>query len=115
MRWRKPLLTAAKFLITVLFLLGISELILGKEMVDKESNSTSSKILVKVGVVLDTDIGIGKMSLRCIKMALSDFYASHPHYKTRLLLSVRNSNATVVGAAVAGMYTILSLNLLTLT
>ncbi|KAM7480972.1 hypothetical protein LguiB_005555 [Lonicera macranthoides] len=71
-------------------------------MVDKESNSTSSKILVKVGVVLDTDIGIGKMSLRCIKMALSDFFASHPHYKTRLLLSVRNSNATVVGAAVAG-------------
>ncbi|KAM7480982.1 hypothetical protein LguiB_005565 [Lonicera macranthoides] len=34
-------------------------------------------------------------------MALSDFYASHPHYKTRLHLSVRNSNATVVGAALA--------------
>ncbi|KAM7477592.1 hypothetical protein LguiA_025805 [Lonicera macranthoides] len=69
-------------------------------MDDKESNSTSSKILVKVGVLLDTDIGIGKMSLRCIRMALSDFYASHPQYKTRLHLSVRNSNATIVGAAV---------------
>ncbi|KAM7477586.1 hypothetical protein LguiA_025799 [Lonicera macranthoides] len=78
-----------------------SKLILGKEMNNKESKSTSSKILVKVGVVLDTDIGIGKMSLRCIRMALSDFYASHPHYKTRLQLSVKNSNATVIGAAAA--------------
>ncbi|KAM7480989.1 hypothetical protein LguiB_005572 [Lonicera macranthoides] len=78
-----------------------SKLILGKEMSDKESNTTSSKILVKVGVILDTSTGIGKMSLRCIRMALSDFYASHPHYKTRLHLSVRNSNATLVGAVAA--------------
>ncbi|KAM7477593.1 hypothetical protein LguiA_025806 [Lonicera macranthoides] len=101
MRNRKLLLPAAKFLIIVLSLLGNSMLILGKETGDKGSNSTSGKILVRVGVVLDTDTGIGKMSLRCIKMALSDFYASHPHYKTRLLLHVRNSNATVVGAAAA--------------
>ncbi|KAM7477583.1 hypothetical protein LguiA_025796 [Lonicera macranthoides] len=71
-------------------------------MGDNESNSTSGKIPVNVGVVLDTDEVIGKMGLRCIRMALSDFYASHPHYSTRLLLNVRNSNATVVGAASAG-------------
>ncbi|KAM7477594.1 hypothetical protein LguiA_025807 [Lonicera macranthoides] len=103
MRSGKPLLLAAKFLIIVLSLLGNSKLILGKEMGNKESNSTSIKILVKVGVLLDTDEVIGKMGLRCIRMALSDFYASHPHYKTRLHLSVRNSNATVVGAAVAAL------------
>ena len=62
----------------------------------------SMKVPVNVGVVLDKDAKIGKMGLRCISMALSDFYASHRHYKTRIVLNDRDSNHSVVGAAVAG-------------
>lgn len=60
-------------------------------------------IPVNVGVVLDDlDSMEGKAWLSCIKMALSDFYAFHSHYKTRLVLNVRDSNQNVVGAAAAG-------------
>ncbi|KAK2979241.1 hypothetical protein RJ640_021147 [Escallonia rubra] len=47
------------------------------------------------------DTMIGKMELRCISMALSDFYTSHGHYKTRLVPNSRNSNGSMVGAAAA--------------
>ncbi|KAK6912456.1 Solute-binding protein family 3/N-terminal domain of MltF [Dillenia turbinata] len=56
-------------------------------------------IPVKVGVVLDLDALGGLMSLSCINMSLSDFYASHRNYTTRLNLHVRNSKGDVVGAA----------------
>lgn len=60
-------------------------------------------IPVNVGVVLD-DLNSrnGKIWLSCIKMALSDFYASHANYKTRLVLNTRDSKQNVVGAAKAG-------------
>ncbi|RVW72767.1 Glutamate receptor 2.8 [Vitis vinifera] len=61
----------------------------------------NTKIPVKVGVVLDMDTWLGKMGLSCISMALSDFYASHGHYKTRLVPEIRNSKRDVVGAAAA--------------
>ncbi|KAI7988917.1 Glutamate receptor 2.7, partial [Camellia lanceoleosa] len=44
---------------------------------------------------------VGKMGLKGISMALSDFYSSHVHYKTRLELHVRDSKDNVVGAAAA--------------
>jgi ionotropic glutamate receptor len=60
-------------------------------------------IPVNVGVVLDDLESMeGKAWLTCIKMALSDFYASHAHHKTRLVLNIRDSNQNVVGAAAAG-------------
>lgn len=60
-------------------------------------------IPVNVGVVLDDLESMeGKAWLSCIKMALSDFYASHAHYKTRLVLNIRDSKQNVVGAAAAG-------------
>ena len=62
----------------------------------------NTKIPVKVGVVLDYDTWVGKMGLSCISMALSDFYASHRHYNTRILLRIRDSKSDVVGAAAAG-------------
>ena len=64
--------------------------------------SQNTTIPVKVGVVLDMDTWLGKMGLSCISMALSDFYASHGHYKTRLALEIRDSKRDVVGAAAAG-------------
>ena len=62
----------------------------------------NTTIPVKVGVVLDLDTWVGKMGLSCISMALSDFYASHGHYKTRLVLEIRDSKRDVMGAAAAG-------------
>ncbi|RVW72733.1 Glutamate receptor 2.2 [Vitis vinifera] len=65
--------------------------------------SQNTTIPVKVGVVLDMDTWLGKMGLSCISMALSEFYASHGHYKTRLVLEIRDSNRDVVGAAAAAL------------
>ncbi|KAK6161845.1 hypothetical protein DH2020_001686 [Rehmannia glutinosa] len=59
-------------------------------------------IPIKVGVVLDMD-GYGEMALTCISMALGDFYATHDHYKTRLVLTNRDSKGDVVGAAAAAL------------
>ncbi|CAL2233610.1 unnamed protein product [Prunus armeniaca] len=63
----------------------------------------NTKIPVNVGVVVDLDAPSGKTYLSCIKMALQDFYASHAHFNTRLVLHTRNSNQTVVGAAAAAL------------
>ncbi|KAG5225148.1 glutamate receptor [Salix suchowensis] len=61
-------------------------------------------IPVKVGVVLDLDdVLYGNIGLSCINMALSDFYASHSDYKTRLALTTIDSKKDVVGAAAAAL------------
>jgi hypothetical protein len=65
-------------------------------------NAQNTTVLVDVGVVLDMDTWNGKMAWSCINMALSDFYASYPDYKTRLRLNIRDSKRDVVGAAAAG-------------
>ncbi|PQM35373.1 glutamate receptor 2.8-like [Prunus yedoensis var. nudiflora] len=54
-------------------------------------------------LLCDLDAPSGKTYLSCIKMALQDFYASHAHFNTRLVLHTRNSNQTVVGAAAAAL------------
>ncbi|KAB5513738.1 hypothetical protein DKX38_027694 [Salix brachista] len=60
-------------------------------------------IPVNVGVVLDLGSDLdGKIALSCIEMALSDFYATHGDYRTRLVLNTRDSMKDVVGAAAAG-------------
>ncbi|KAL3844312.1 hypothetical protein ACJIZ3_001715 [Penstemon smallii] len=61
-------------------------------------------IPVRIGLVLDMDNYLGEMGLNCISMALSDFYATHDHYKTRLVLVNRDSKGDVVGAAAAGSF-----------
>ncbi|KAI8013202.1 Glutamate receptor 2.7 [Camellia lanceoleosa] len=68
-----------------------------------QSTRSTTTVQVKVGVVLDMNNWVGKMGLKCIYMALSDFYLSHVHYKTRLDLYVRNSKDNVVGAAAAAV------------
>jgi hypothetical protein len=65
-------------------------------------NAQNTTVPVDVGVVLDMDTWNGKMGWSCINMALSDFYASHPYYKTRLRLNIRDSKRDVVGAAASG-------------
>ena len=61
---------------------------------------------VKVGVVVDVETPMAKVWLSCLDMALSEFYASKPHFKTRLLLKIRDSNQYVVDAASAGFISI---------
>jgi ionotropic glutamate receptor len=65
-------------------------------------NAQNTTVPVDVGVVLDMDTWNGKMGWSCINMALSDFYASYPDYKTRLRVNIRDSKRDVVGAAAAG-------------
>ncbi|XVF02024.1 hypothetical protein REPUB_Repub04eG0140600 [Reevesia pubescens] len=59
-----------------------------------ETNNT----LVHVGVILDLNSPVGSVANACIPMAISDFYAAHPNFKTRLYLHLRDSN-DVLGAA----------------
>ncbi|KAK6137150.1 hypothetical protein DH2020_029107 [Rehmannia glutinosa] len=59
-------------------------------------------IPIRVGVVIDMD-DYGEMALTCISMALSDFYANRGHYKTRLVLTNRDSKGDIVGAAAAAL------------
>lgn len=64
-------------------------------------NETS--VVVKVGAVLNiSNETVGKIGLSCINMALSDFYLSHSHYKTRIQIILRDSHRDVVTAAAHG-------------
>ncbi|GAA0185598.1 transmembrane signal receptor [Lithospermum erythrorhizon] len=69
------------------------------------NNITSDMIIpLNIGVIVDEDDkDFGTMSTSCITMALSDFYASHSNYKTRLKIKLINSNGSVVGAAAAAV------------
>ncbi|CAK7354066.1 unnamed protein product [Dovyalis caffra] len=71
------------------------------------AQNTTSIIPLNVGVVLDLDNDHldGNIGLSCINMSLSDFYATHGHYKTRLVLNIRDSKKDVVRAAAAGIQT----------
>ncbi|KAL7189340.1 hypothetical protein ACSBR1_039058 [Camellia fascicularis] len=80
----------------IFFVLSPSNLFTKMAMAQNNTNP------VNVGVVLDMNKWVGKMGLSCITMALSDFYASHGHYRTRLLLNTRDSKNDVVGAAAVG-------------
>ncbi|KAF9612895.1 hypothetical protein IFM89_004311 [Coptis chinensis] len=58
---------------------------------------------VNVGVVLDMETWVGKVSTSCMYMAISDFYAIHDDYKTRLVLHTRDSKLDVIHAAFAAV------------
>lgn len=88
---------------SALFLIPLSVM----NVVGSTSNgSNDSNVEVKVGAIYGEKDWIGVMGFTCIQMALSDFYASNPHYKTRISLYTRNSNQDVVGAAAAALYLI---------
>ncbi|PIA28584.1 hypothetical protein AQUCO_06800031v1 [Aquilegia coerulea] len=59
--------------------------------------------LIDVGVILDLDTWVGKVSNSCMFMAISDFYDIHADYKTRLVLRTRDSKSEVVGVVFAAM------------
>lgn len=57
---------------------------------------------VDIGVILDLDSYVGKMSRTCLEMAVDDFYGAHRNYATRLVLHFRDSKSNAVEAASAG-------------
>ena len=67
-----------------------------------EININGSRKVVGVGVILDFDSRVGEISKDYISAALSDFYAKHADYQTRLALSVKDSKNDVVFAASVG-------------
>ncbi|KAF8021687.1 hypothetical protein BT93_G1975 [Corymbia citriodora subsp. variegata] len=68
--------------------------------------STCQKVTAKkidVGVILDMDTHVGKMSKTCLEMAIQDFYAAHDNYTTRLVLHTRNAMGNAVVATSAAI------------
>ncbi|EXC18794.1 hypothetical protein L484_007167 [Morus notabilis] len=88
------------FVFVLLVWLSTRVFLLGSAQKSSTTNNNRS-IEVNVGVILDLETTFGKMGLRCINMAISDFYASNPHYNTRLILHTKGSKSDVVGAAAA--------------
>lgn len=58
--------------------------------------------VVRVGVILDWDSSVGNLAKDYISVALSDFYAKHENYQTRLDPTMKDSENDVVVAASAG-------------
>ncbi|KAL6292721.1 hypothetical protein ACE6H2_000863 [Prunus campanulata] len=61
-------------------------------------------IRIPVGVVLDLNSSVGAIAESRMTMALSDFYAKHAHYQTRLDLRTRDSADDIVTAASEAWY-----------
>ncbi|KAL4558498.1 hypothetical protein LXL04_036699 [Taraxacum kok-saghyz] len=55
------------------------------------ANEDQSYKMIQVGVILDMESSVGKVAYSCITMAIADFYTSNPHYKTRIVLSIRDT------------------------
>ncbi|XP_039013290.1 glutamate receptor 2.1-like [Hibiscus syriacus] len=60
-----------------------------------------TKKKVDVGVILDLNSLVGSVANACIPMAISDFYAAHPNFRTRLSLHVRSSDDVLAAAFTA--------------
>ncbi|KAA8540182.1 hypothetical protein F0562_024255 [Nyssa sinensis] len=59
----------------------------------------NTRVMVDVGLIVDLDTTVGKMSQICMSMALTDFYAANHNYTTRIVLHTRDSKSDVVEAA----------------
>ncbi|GMN66171.1 hypothetical protein TIFTF001_035246 [Ficus carica] len=59
--------------------------------------------VVRVGVILDWDSSVGNLAKDYISVALSDFYAKHENYQTRLDPTMKDSENDVVVAASAAL------------
>ena len=99
-------------LIFLFLFLIYSPLVLGAENSTSERNNVRD---VKVGVILDTSSWNGGISWSCMQLALEDFYASNPDYRTRISFVLRdlknghrdrtgNANGDVFDASVAGLF-----------
>ncbi|XP_078438796.1 glutamate receptor 2.9-like isoform X2 [Wolffia australiana] len=65
--------------------------------------ATAAEDIFRVGVILDLGMTIGKISRSCIAMAVEDFYAANPRYRTRIELIFRDAGSDPVTAASAAL------------
>ena len=72
---------------------------------DAQNNNLNARTSFDVGIVLDLESPLGKMSSICISMALEDFYTTHNNYTTELILHWRDSKRDIVDAASMGNIT----------
>lgn len=70
----------------------------------------NNTVSVNIGMIYEEENKIEKMVLNCINLALSDFYHSNGHYKTRVVLKTRvySKNTTPLNAAASGMQLLLT-------
>ncbi|KAF5776790.1 putative periplasmic binding protein-like I [Helianthus annuus] len=66
-------------------------------------NNGNPNIEIKIGVILDMDSNVGKMSKTCISMAIGDFYRKHNNYTTIIHPFYRDSKQDNVQAASAAL------------
>ncbi|KAG8380244.1 hypothetical protein BUALT_Bualt07G0173100 [Buddleja alternifolia] len=66
----------------------------------RAQNVTATK--VDVGIILDFDSTVGKLTRTCMLMAIEDFYANRS-YNTRIIPHIRDSNSDVIAAASAAI------------
>uniref|UniRef100_A0A453KVT9 Receptor ligand binding region domain-containing protein n=1 Tax=Aegilops tauschii subsp. strangulata TaxID=200361 RepID=A0A453KVT9_AEGTS len=66
-------------------------------------NTTGKADEFHVGVILNLGSLVGKVARTSISLAVQDFYAVHQNYSTKLTLHFRDSMASDVKAASAGM------------
>lgn len=103
MRRKKGLGGGFRVVVVVIFLnILLTAVAKVTEPLEEKEAAAAAAVKVKVGVVLDLNVIVGKMSLSCISMALADFYASRSYYKTRIILNPIDSNGSVIRAAAAG-------------
>ncbi|KAK1588735.1 hypothetical protein Q3G72_026523 [Acer saccharum] len=61
-------------------------------MSDDVADHTQSKSIVHIGAIFDENSPEGAIAETCMSMAISDFYALHPHHWTRLVLHPTTAN-----------------------
>jgi ionotropic glutamate receptor len=66
-------------------------------------NTTRKATEIHVGLILNLDSLVGKVARTSVSLAVEDFYATHTNYSTKLVLHIRDSMASDVQAASAGM------------
>lgn len=89
------------FNLTVLLLILQTLLYIGAEAEYSADVVTESKSLVHVGAVFDPETVDGVIAEISINLAVSDFYAIHPNYQTRLYVHFATAK-DLVGTAAAG-------------
>ncbi|KAK3221545.1 hypothetical protein Dsin_008570 [Dipteronia sinensis] len=68
-------------------------------MSENLADHTQPKSIVHIGAVFDVDSPEGAIVETCMSMAISDFYALHPHHRTRLVLETKTTKNIVSTAA----------------
>ncbi|KAK4404511.1 Glutamate receptor 2.7 [Sesamum angolense] len=81
----------------ILILFSISSCIChaANDAIEHGSSEHTQSSVVPIGVVLDLDSPLGTMADVCMEMAVSDFYAAHPNYATRLRLHTKNAKSVL--------------------